>query len=1322
MKRNSLLFALLVALFMPWAANAQETVTIGNGTSTDYYTPIGTYYNYSITEQLYTADEIGMAGTINSISFDYASTTAKDFPITVYMANVEAEDLSTGISLADAHEVFNGTLSVTGAGWATIELDSPFTYDGTSNLLIGINKDYVYYYSGNWNHTATEAVMARYTQNDNNAYTTSTVPGTTRTSRPNIQMVIIPSGGSVCAKPETLVAENITTDGATLTWTGGSGVYNIELNGTVIEESYEGYTYNLADLTPATNYTVRLQSVCDDATSGWKTVSFTTECDVIPALGYTENFDSYSGVTSGTTNNLPLCWNYINESTNSTYQGYPVVYANTSYSTYANSAPNCLRFYAYGSTCTDQYAILPEMEGLNGKQIILQAKGYNNGNAFKIGMMTDPMDATTFVEIAEQTLTTSYQEFEFILGEGNHVAIMMEAPTGSTAVGVYVDDIVISEAPTCIKPTELTVTGVSTTTATLGWTNGTADQAAWQICLNGDETNLILAESNPFTIEDLTAATSYTAKVRAYCSEDDQSEWSNEVSFTTLCEAITTFPWTETFNNLTEAASIPNCWDNSEGTTTNASYKWSYNTKTSGNGMASNGHEGSCVVFDSYNNSSNNTNFLKTVSLSLPSDQLMQLSFWYKNPTGGDFSVYISTDGGATHETALATGLTGVSTWTELTISLADYAGQEVVIVFKGTSNYGYGDAYIYLDDITVMEVPTCLKPNGLEVTATTTTTATLSWTAGANETAWQICLNGDETNLIMAESNPFTVEDLTASTAYTAKVRAYCSADDQSDWSNEVSFATECEAIVVDAANPFTEDFEGDWTPLCWESIPYIDGTTTRQWTKTTSSSNIHTGTGAAYSGYYGPIYLVMPDLQLGTDGDAVQLTFWSYNTYVDDYDKNSIVLLDGENEVELWSPESVNNSWEEVTIDLTEYMGQTISLAFKYEGNNAHGWYVDDVRVGGSGYTLTIEGYEDDENEGGYYLIASPVTVDLTNHDMTTGDFDLYYFDQVGDDEGNEWMNYKTENFNLEPGKGYLYAHKIGGEFTLAGTAYDGDGTVTLHKTDDTEVDFQGWNLVGNPWGVKAYPDHDFYTMNNDGSGIDVNVYTAGTEIAAMTGIFVVAEGEGETMTFTTENPNSKYANLALNLTNNNKLVDRAIVRFDEGRQLPKFQLNTNHTKVYIEQDNKDYAIVNAEEMGEMPVSFKAENNGTYTLSFNAEEVSFNYLHLIDNMTGADVDLLSTPSYSFEARTTDYTSRFRLVFATGNNNEDSFAFFSNGSMVINNEGNATVQVIDVTGRIIKSESINGSANINVNAAPGVYMIRLVNGDNTKVQKVVVK
>ena len=272
MKKRSLLFALLIALIVPFAAQAQETVTIGDGTSTDYYTPIGTYYNYSITEQLYTADEIGMAGTISSISFDYAGTAA-----------------------------FEGTYSVTGTGWMTITLDTPFAYDGTSNLLIGISKGYVYWYSGgNWNHTTTEAVMARYSNNDNNAYDNSTVPGTTSTARPNIQMEITPGGGSVCEKPESLEATNATENGATLTWTGGSGNYNVEYKlasdaeWTSFLANTTATTCNLTGLTPGSAYQARVQSVCDDATSGWKSVNFTTSCGAITTFPWTETFESYA--------------------------------------------------------------------------------------------------------------------------------------------------------------------------------------------------------------------------------------------------------------------------------------------------------------------------------------------------------------------------------------------------------------------------------------------------------------------------------------------------------------------------------------------------------------------------------------------------------------------------------------------------------------------------------------------------------------------------------------------------------------------------------------------------------------------------------------------------------------------------------------------------------------------------------------------------------------------------------------------------------------------------------------------------------------------
>ena len=276
----------------------------------------------------------------------------------------------------------------------------------------------------------------------------------------------------------------------------------------------------------------------------------------------------------------------------------------------------------------------------------------------------------------------------------------------------------------------------------------------------------------------------------------------------------------------------------------------------------------------------------------------------------------------------------------------------------------------------------------------------------------------------------------------------------------------------------------------------------------------------------------------------------------------------------------------------------------------------------------------------------------------------------------------------------------------------------------TSGDGIDLPGWNLVGNPFAVNAYiADYDderpFYTMDANGYGFEP---VTGNSIGAMEGIFVVAEGPDETVTFTTTQPTRQGKGLALNLSDGRNVIDRAIVRFNKGRQLPKLQFRKGSTMVYIPQDGQDYAVVRAEEMGEMPVSFKAENNGTYTLSLSSDNVEFAYLHLVDNMTGADVDLLETPSYSFEAKTTDYANRFKLVFATGSSTNDTFAFFSNGSFVINNEGEATLQVIDVTGRILKSESINGCANVNVNAAPGVYMLRLVNGDSVKVQKVVVK
>ena len=224
-------------------------------------------------------------------------------------------------------------------------------------------------------------------------------------------------------------------------------------------------------------------------------------------------------------------------------------------------------------------------------------------------------------------------------------------------------------------------------------------------------------------------------------------------------------------------------------------------------------------------------------------------------------------------------------------------------------------------------------------------------------------------------------------------------------------------------------------------------------------------------------------------------------------------------------------------------------------------------------------------------------------------------------------------------------------------------------------------------------------------------------------MEGLFVVADEDGETLTFSTE-PSKGNQQLVINLNSNNRggAIDRAIIRFNKENSLPKFQLNPNNTKVYIPQNGNDYAVVHAESEGELPVNFKASKNGSYSFNFNAEEVDVNYLHLIDNLTGADVDLKSTPSYTFQAKTTDYASRFKLVFAVDRTNDESFAFFNNDNWFINNDGKALLQVIDLNGRLLSNEQISGSVSKHINAAPGVYVMRLINGDNVKTQKVVVR
>ena len=201
------------------------------------------------------------------------------------------------------------------------------------------------------------------------------------------------------------------------------------------------------------------------------------------------------------------------------------------------------------------------------------------------------------------------------------------------------------------------------------------------------------------------------------------------------------------------------------------------------------------------------------------------------------------------------------SAWNEVVIDLSAYAGQEGYIAFH---HQDYDANYLLIDDVTITDVPgtgewitvnnatspytiegltpetayqvqvqavysegesvwaetsfTTLEdvptPSALAVSNVTWGTAVLSWTENGEATAWEICLNDNENNLIAADSNPFTVEGLTPETTYTAKVRAI-SGEKKSKWSEEAEFTTDIRfraPISLAASNVTTTSAEISW------------------------------------------------------------------------------------------------------------------------------------------------------------------------------------------------------------------------------------------------------------------------------------------------------------------------------------------------------------------------------------------------------------------------------------------------------------------------------------------------------------------------------
>jgi len=146
-------------------------------------------------------------------------------------------------------------------------------------------------------------------------------------------------------------------------------------------------------------------------------------------------------------------------------------------------------------------------------------------------------------------------------------------------------------------------------------------------------------------------------------------------------------------------------------------------------------------------------------------------------------------------------------------------------------------------------------------------------------------------------------------------------------------------------------------------------------------------------------------------------------------------------------------------------------------------------------------------------------------------------------------------------------------------------------------------------------------------------------------------------------------------------------------------------------------------------VPLWFKAAEDGVFTMTWSTANANFGYLHLVDNQTGVDYDMLTNDHYTFVASTTDAKARFRLVFsALGIGEEpateqgENFAFVSGDELVVN--GTGELSLIDLNGRVLATQHVSGQqTHIAIpRVAVGMYMLRLSNATGTKIQKIVIR
>ena len=534
-------------IFMHVATStALEPVQIGNGTSG---TPNIPFYlgnanePYSLSQQIYTAEEVGTAGNIKAISFFHRmeDKSLSMNGIQIHMKHTD-KDSFTGSELEPMNgfsKVFEGDISASGSQWMTILLDTPFEYDGNSNLMIccydpvgtpqPLGNTFTYHYADN--------KMRRKASSSPIDLDNLPSTGSSTTMRNDIRINIVPNP---YRNPASLAVAALSEKSANISWSGPAGTHpTIQRYEWQYKKSADAAwsalasttstTVSLSGLSAFTEYLFRVKIIYDGGQSSYSILRFVTAVSLPYTCGFENGMPGWNQVDYNHVLNI----DYTGIKEEARYEG--------SYG---------YKFQHYSDE-TPQYLISPRLPGSIPVRVSFYYRNTSYSASqigkFKVGYSTSSSDINDF-----------QWEDELTAGEAQWMLYDNDFPSDTRFIAIqsyarntdlYLDDFIFETSSSLARPNGLSVSELSSQRVSLRWNAAEGatgyDYQYRQLNDSGWSSEASVSGASA-TLDKLTANTTYVFRVKARYANGS----SNYVTFQFLTEGpMEAIPHYQDFEN-----------------------------------------------------------------------------------------------------------------------------------------------------------------------------------------------------------------------------------------------------------------------------------------------------------------------------------------------------------------------------------------------------------------------------------------------------------------------------------------------------------------------------------------------------------------------------------------------------------------------------------------------------------------------------------------------------------------------------------------------------------------------------------------------------